>query len=172
MNPIVLTQRHGDIVVIVVDNPPVNTITAAARAGLHETLDVVAADTAVRAVILRCAGNNFFTGADINEFSGPPKEAEYRELWARFEGLKVPMIAAMLALETRASSAVGVAISVTTIPASSYLGVAAGVGEIGKAAGALAVMGINIAMLVTGGTLALMTKDALARRAARKATPA
>ena len=44
-------------------------------------------------------------------------------------------IAAMLALESRASSAVAVAISVTTIPASSYLGVAAGVGEIGKAAG-------------------------------------
>ncbi len=95
MSPIVQLQRHGDIAVIVVDNPPVNTITAAARAGLHEALDAVAADAAVRAVILRCAGNNFFTGADINEFSGPPKEAEYRELWARFEGLKVPMIAAM-----------------------------------------------------------------------------
>ena len=27
----------------------------------------------MRAVILRCAGNNFFTGADINEFSGPPE---------------------------------------------------------------------------------------------------
>lgn len=37
-------------------------------------------------------------------------------------------VAGMLALETRASSAVGVAISVTTIPASAYLGVAAGVG--------------------------------------------
>ena len=45
--------------------------------------------------MLRCAGNNFFTGADINEFSGPPKEAEYRELWAQFEGLQVPTIAAM-----------------------------------------------------------------------------
>jgi len=39
-------------------------------------------------------------------------------------------LAAILALETRASSAVGVAISVTTIPASAYLGVAAGVAEI------------------------------------------
>src|SRR5687768_10816350 len=95
MSRIVQLQRHGDIAVIVVDNPPVNTITAAVRAGLREALDAVTADTAVRAVILRCAGNNFFTGADINEFSGPPKEAEYRELWARFEGLKVPMIAAM-----------------------------------------------------------------------------
>ena len=95
MNPIVQSQRHGDIVVIVVDNPPVNTITAAARAAMREALETLSADKSVRAVVLRCAGNNFFTGADINEFSGPPKEAEYRALWAQFEGLKVPMIAAM-----------------------------------------------------------------------------
>jgi len=95
MSPIVELQRHGDIAVIVVDNPPVNTITAAARAAMTDALKQVAADPSVRAVVLRCAGNNFFTGADINEFSGPPKEAEYRELWARFEGLRVPMIAAM-----------------------------------------------------------------------------
>ena len=94
MNPIVQVQRHGDIAVIVVDNPPVNTITADARAGMNEALDQVASDPSVRAVILRCQGNNFVTGADINEFSGPPKESEYRARWARFEGLKVPMIAA------------------------------------------------------------------------------
>jgi uncharacterized hydrophobic protein (TIGR00271 family) len=67
-------------------------------------------------------------------------------------------IAGMLALETRASSAVGVAISVTTIPASAYLGVAAGVGEVDKALGALLVLGINIAMLVTGGTITLVAQ--------------
>ena len=60
-------------------------------------------------------------------------------------------VAGMLALETRASSAVGVAISVTTIPASAYLGVSAGVGEASKAAGALAVLGVNIVMLLVGG---------------------
>lgn len=60
-------------------------------------------------------------------------------------------VAGMLALETRASAAVGVAISVTTIPASAYLGVAAGIGEADKAAGALVVLGINVAMLVAGG---------------------
>ena len=59
-------------------------------------------------------------------------------------------IAGMLALETRASATIGVAISVTTVPASAYLGVAAGVGELSKAEGALLVLGINIAMLVTG----------------------
>jgi 3-hydroxyacyl-CoA dehydrogenase len=95
MTPIVELQRHGDVAVIVVDNPPVNTITAAARAGMTDAIKQVAADESVRAVLLRTGGNNFFTGADISEFSGPPKEAEYRELWARFEGLQVPMVAAM-----------------------------------------------------------------------------
>jgi uncharacterized hydrophobic protein (TIGR00271 family) len=73
-------------------------------------------------------------------------------------------VAGILALETRASAAVGVAISVTTIPASAYLGVAAGVGDIGKASGALAVLGINVAMLLAGGSLTLMTQQALTRR--------
>jgi hypothetical protein len=70
----------------------------------------------------------------------------------------------VVALETRASAAVGVAISVTTIPASAYLGVAAGLGEIGKASGALGVLAINVAMLLVGGSLTLMTQQALTRR--------
>jgi uncharacterized membrane protein len=73
-------------------------------------------------------------------------------------------IAGILALETRASAAVGVAISVTTIPASAYLGVAAGVGEVGKASGALAVLAINVAMLLVGGSLTLVAQQALTRR--------
>ncbi len=77
-------------------------------------------------------------------------------------------VAGMLALETRASSAVGVAISVTTIPASAYLGVAAGVGEVGKAAGALLVLGVNVLMLLAAGCSTLMLQRALAhRRSAR-----
>jgi uncharacterized hydrophobic protein (TIGR00271 family) len=73
-------------------------------------------------------------------------------------------VAGMLALETRASSVVGVAISVTTIPASAYLGVAAGIGEATKAAGALLVLGINIAMLLIGACLTLIWQQALERR--------
>ncbi len=75
-------------------------------------------------------------------------------------------VAGMLALETRASSAVGVAISVTTIPAAAYLGVAAGVGELREAAGALAVLAVNVAMLLAGGVATLMTQRRLAERSA------
>jgi uncharacterized hydrophobic protein (TIGR00271 family) len=73
-------------------------------------------------------------------------------------------IAGMLALETRASSGVGVAISVTTIPASAYLGVAAGLGEIGEALGALGVLGANVLMMVVGAVATLGLQSALARR--------
>jgi len=75
-------------------------------------------------------------------------------------------VAGMLALETRASSAVGVAISVTTIPASAYLGVAAGVGEVGHAAGALLVLGVNVVMLLAGGSSTLLMQRALGRQTA------
>ena len=72
----------------------------------------------------------------------------------------------LLRLEGRASAAVGVAISVTTIPASAYLGVAAGMGEVDKASGALAVLGINVAMLLlVGGSLTPVMQRGLARSA-------
>lgn len=71
-------------------------------------------------------------------------------------------VAGMLALETRASAAVGVGISITTIPAAAYLGVAAGLGEATKALGALAVLGVNVAMLVASGTLTLVIQRLLA----------
>src|SRR5262249_60879667 len=64
-------------------------------------------------------------------------------------------VAGMLAVETRASAAVGVGISVTTIPASAFVGVAIGMGEIGKTWSALAVLAVNIAMMLSGGSLAL-----------------
>ncbi|HWB55408.1 MAG TPA: DUF389 domain-containing protein [Gaiellaceae bacterium] len=73
-------------------------------------------------------------------------------------------IAGMLALETRASSGVGVAISVTTIPASAYLGVAAGLGELDEAVGALGVLGANVLMMVVGAVATLALQSALARR--------
>jgi uncharacterized hydrophobic protein (TIGR00271 family) len=74
-------------------------------------------------------------------------------------------VAGMLALETRAASGVGVAISVTTIPAAAYLGVAAGLGELDKAGGALGVLGMNVVMLVVGASVTLALQRSLMRLA-------
>lgn len=73
-------------------------------------------------------------------------------------------VAAMLSFETRASAAVGVAISVTTIPASAYFGVAIGAGGIGNASGALLVLAINVVLLILSGSLTLMVQRWLPNR--------
>ncbi len=72
--------------------------------------------------------------------------------------------AGMLAVETRASAGVGVAVSVTTIPAAGYLGVAAGLGQIGRAWGALGVLGMNVAMMAVGASTALVVQRRVTRR--------
>jgi uncharacterized hydrophobic protein (TIGR00271 family) len=73
-------------------------------------------------------------------------------------------VAAMLSFETRASTAVGVAISVTTIPASAYLGVALGGGGIEHALGAAVVLAINVSLLIVSATLTLTVQRWLPNR--------
>ncbi len=73
-------------------------------------------------------------------------------------------IAGMLSFETRASAAVGVAISVTTIPASAYLGVALGAGGIDHAFGALLVLALNVTLMIASGTLTLLVQRGLPNR--------
>jgi uncharacterized hydrophobic protein (TIGR00271 family) len=73
-------------------------------------------------------------------------------------------VAAILSFETRASAAVGVAISVTTIPASAYLGVAIGSGNTDQAPGALLVLIVNVGLLIVSGSATLLLQRWLAER--------
>ena len=70
----------------------------------------------------------------------------------------------MRAVADEVSALDGATHVVTTIPASAYLGVAAGEGAVGKAAGALAVLGTNVGMLLVGGSLTLIAQRERARR--------
>ena len=92
---IVGVAREGEIAVITVNNPPVNTINIAVRGALENALAQIRTQHDVKAVILRCAGSTFFSGADIGEFSGPPQEEAYRRVFGELEALSVPVIAAM-----------------------------------------------------------------------------
>lgn len=81
-------------------------------------------------------------------------------------------VAAIVCFETRASAAVGVGISVTTIPASAFLGVALGTEGAEHADGALLVLAINVGLLVASGSLTLLIQRLLATRLRRRAAPA
>ena len=93
-NPVTLAQDDG-VAVISVNSPPVNTINAAVRQGLFAAVADIRARPGVTAVVLVCEGSTFFSGADIGEFAGPPKEAEYRDLFRQLEQLPVPVVAGM-----------------------------------------------------------------------------
>ena len=80
-------------------------------------------------------------------------------------------VAAMLSFETRASTAVGVAISVTTIPASAYLGVAFGSGDAGEGLGALLVLAVNVVLLIVSGTATLFVQRRSAARQRKRGEP-
>jgi uncharacterized hydrophobic protein (TIGR00271 family) len=71
-------------------------------------------------------------------------------------------VAAMLSFETRAASAVGVAISVTTIPASALFGVSLGLGEVGVSWGAAGVLGVNVVLLLLSGVVTLAVQRSMA----------
>ena len=93
-NPVTVTF-DGNVAVISVSNPPVNTITAAVRAGLLKAALDIRARPDLAAVALICEGSTFFSGADIGEFAGPPKETEYRDLFRHIEQLPIPVVAGM-----------------------------------------------------------------------------
>jgi len=73
-------------------------------------------------------------------------------------------VAGILAFETKAGSAVGVAISVTTVPAAAYIGVSLGLGQSTNTAEALVVLTVNALMLVIGASAGLVVQLAVARR--------
>jgi len=71
---VVETQRQGEIIVIRMDNPPVNALGHALRLGLEKAFAEANADAGVAAIVLTGTGRFFSAGADITEFKGEIKE--------------------------------------------------------------------------------------------------
>ncbi len=89
------TAKHGDILVVTSDSPPVNALGAAVRIGLDKAFDEAASDDSIKAVVLICAGQTFFAGADITEFGKPPVEPMLPAVIAKMEALDKPVVAAI-----------------------------------------------------------------------------
>lgn len=62
---------EGGVLVVTINNPPVNALSAHVRSGLIAALDNAAADEAVTGIVITGAGGVFIGGADIREFAKP-----------------------------------------------------------------------------------------------------
>src|ERR1700733_13796009 len=95
INAVTDLTREGDIAVLTIDSPPVNALSADVRTGLRDGVQQAAADPAVKAIVLICAGRTFIAGADIAEFGKPAKGASLPEIQNALEGGPKPVIAAI-----------------------------------------------------------------------------
>ena len=95
INAVTDLTREGDIAVLTINSPPVNALSAEVRSGLRDGALEAAADPAVKAIVLICAGRTFIAGADIAEFAEPSKGASVPEIQNALEKNPKPIIAAI-----------------------------------------------------------------------------
>jgi len=94
MSPIT-TAKHGDILVVTSNNPPVNALGHAVRTGLVAAIEEADADAEVKAVVIHCEGQTFFAGADITEFGKPMQLPMLPTVVDIIENCTKPVIAAI-----------------------------------------------------------------------------
>ncbi|MBS1875740.1 MAG: enoyl-CoA hydratase/isomerase family protein [Acidobacteria bacterium] len=68
MSDLVKYTRDGEILIVTIDNPPVNALSPGVPQGIAAGIDQADSDDSVKAVVVIGAGRTFIAGADINEF--------------------------------------------------------------------------------------------------------
>jgi 3-hydroxyacyl-CoA dehydrogenase len=88
-------RRDNDILVITLDHPPVNALSADVRHDLAAAIQAAQSDRQVRAILLVGAGKNFIAGADIREFGKPPKPPALPDVCNQIEASDKPVVAVL-----------------------------------------------------------------------------
>ena len=91
----VQTRLQGDVLVVRIDNPPVNALGAAVRQGLMAAIGEAESRADVQAVLIVGEGKAFIAGADIREFGKPPVEPSLPEVCQRIESCGKRVVAAI-----------------------------------------------------------------------------
>ncbi|MDQ8035662.1 MAG: enoyl-CoA hydratase/isomerase family protein, partial [Bordetella sp.] len=91
----VQARRHDDLLVLTLDNPPVNALGAAVRRALRDAVTAAQSDPAVAAILILGAGRQFSAGADIREFGQAPQSPSLPEVLDLIEASTKPVFAAL-----------------------------------------------------------------------------
>ncbi|HVU29442.1 MAG TPA: enoyl-CoA hydratase/isomerase family protein, partial [Sphingomicrobium sp.] len=89
------TRRHGDVLIVLSNNPPVNALSTPVRQGLVDAIAEAEADERVKALVIACEGQTFFAGADITEFGKPPQQPWLPAVVDTIENCSKPVVAAI-----------------------------------------------------------------------------
>ncbi|ALW89207.1 3-hydroxyacyl-CoA dehydrogenase NAD-binding domain-containing protein [Deinococcus actinosclerus] len=93
---IVAQSRQDDVLILTIQNPPVNAFSPGVPEGLKAGLDAAAADDSVKAVVIIGGGRTFVAGADIKTFNLPREQApDLRGTIDKLDAFPKPTVAAI-----------------------------------------------------------------------------
>ncbi|MDR5753360.1 MULTISPECIES: 3-hydroxyacyl-CoA dehydrogenase NAD-binding domain-containing protein [unclassified Caballeronia] len=91
----VKTELRDGVLVVTVDNPPVNALGVDVRRGLSAAIERADEDSGVQAILIVGAGRNFIGGADIREFGKLPMPPSLPDVCNQIEACAKPVVAAI-----------------------------------------------------------------------------
>lgn len=99
MSNLVTWRREQDVLVVTIDNPPVNALSPGVLEGIVEGVEAGVGDEEVRAIVVVGAGRTFIAGADIREFpkiiAGERPMLSLNPLLERIENAAKPVVMAL-----------------------------------------------------------------------------
>jgi 3-hydroxyacyl-CoA dehydrogenase len=94
MNKIKIDRKAG-VMVITVDNPPINAGSIEVRQGLLDAINQLKSDDEIKSAVIIGAGTTFIAGSDIKEFSLPLAEPHLPAVIAAIEDCQKPVVCAL-----------------------------------------------------------------------------
>ncbi len=91
----VTQSRDGEILILSVNNPPVNALSWHVRQGISDGIEQGIKDDSVKAILIRCDGQTFIAGADITEFGKPFQGPDLNTVFNTIETATKPVVAAI-----------------------------------------------------------------------------
>lgn len=99
MSDLVTTSRQGSVLVVTINNPPVNALSPGVPEGIAAAVRSAASDDAIHAVVVIGAGRTFIAGADIREFgrivTGEAPPLNLNRILSEIENSPKPVIMAI-----------------------------------------------------------------------------
>ncbi len=92
---VVNTEERDGVLILWIDNPPVNALSQAVRSALLQEVTKECEAGSNAAIIIACKGRTFVAGADIREFGKPPEEPFLPDVIDSIEAAGKPVIAAI-----------------------------------------------------------------------------
>ena len=91
----VRTEQLGDVLLIEINNPPINAGSLTVRQGLTAAIEQLQAQPDLRAGVIIGGGSTFVAGSDLREFGQPLQDPQMPAVIALIENCGKPVVAAL-----------------------------------------------------------------------------